>query len=878
MASKRKGGVEEPTGREKKKQKMAIARTIAVQAVKTVSFSENAIAGPSSKPGVNSMRGLPSTIDVEKFSEARAFEIDAMHTAMKNASASSTSRAWQALPRHLRRRAASHDVRRVPLRLREKARAEMDPVRKKALGRATSRLGKSKRLKRTELFARRQRDKLWLETHIWHAKRMKMENMWGYRLVCLFLIDALHTLTAHQAIHPTEKAFRPSHRASIHGSILHDASYYSLVELKGPEFLLKKILDNCCDPHGPGPGSKRYTAGSRVLETYIYKPGSFPFDLISPITIIWKALPSNSNSTVEPSENAVQQENAPERSDPTRKRGMKTKGKGKSKEKEKEHTPALPPSPETTRVIWLRTHPSSYEDVLSSLQTSTSLALDAAKSENGGKKFEVEIADLRGQVNAFEIMGPKSNQVLRGALSPIPQDQRADFKAFWSRLTNVQTSAELGRGIVVGFKVADPRLKFPPKNATVQAPSSDYRVANTVIPSSQLAQSEIWDETTRASLANPRYKKKDLDERRSKLLIPGTHLTPGRQDDRIPVLLIQRSLERPDSKTQGIHGWTLIVPAGWSMAFFSSLTFTGTRVGGQRERQTQAFEAGTPYFPRDLPTSTGYETYASTREKEEQAKWERKPPAKRPNFEKLGTSSPWRADWEAILGFPSRKRIFQEVEEVEGGGLVTTQREQLATQAATEMGPKVWLLRGSEVPLVLSNISKLFNHGAGLMQEINRLRAKRGHEQLDPSVKADDLMKGALVSVRVEMCKRGDPEDLAIVYSVDDNEAKRWEEVLRNPRDPKLALDMETPEEVELSEIVPPESSMIGRLTIGHFSLSQGRGFGIGAMPLAKYLALQEQSQRLRTNTTSPYPPLMVKVRNGNGQRCRVAHVEILAT
>lgn len=26
-------------------------------------------------------------------------------------------------------------------------------------------------------------DKTWLETHIWHAKRMKMENMWGYRLV-----------------------------------------------------------------------------------------------------------------------------------------------------------------------------------------------------------------------------------------------------------------------------------------------------------------------------------------------------------------------------------------------------------------------------------------------------------------------------------------------------------------------------------------------------------------------------------------------------------------------------------------------------------------------------------------------------------------------
>ena len=39
--------------------------------------------------------------------------------------AGSTHRAWQELPRHLRRRAASHHVRRVPLRLRNKTRTEV---------------------------------------------------------------------------------------------------------------------------------------------------------------------------------------------------------------------------------------------------------------------------------------------------------------------------------------------------------------------------------------------------------------------------------------------------------------------------------------------------------------------------------------------------------------------------------------------------------------------------------------------------------------------------------------------------------------------------------------------------------------------------------
>ena len=76
-------------------------------------------------------------------------------------------------------------------------------------------------------------------------------------------------------------------------------------------------------------------------------------------------------------------------------------------------------------------------------------------------------------------------------------------------------------------------------------------------------------------------------------------------------MLIQRSLESPldvvshsgtiasASLSRPIHGWTLIAPKGWGMPLLSSLTHTGTRVGGQRERETQRREAGCVYFPRD---------------------------------------------------------------------------------------------------------------------------------------------------------------------------------------------------------------------------------------------------------------------------------------
>ncbi|KAJ8454463.1 hypothetical protein ONZ45_g19296 [Pleurotus djamor] len=152
MSSKRKSD-EEASGRDKKKQKIKNARTIPVQTVPSTSTSTNGITTANPK----SSSQLPGSLDVERFVEARAFEIDAMHTAMKTASASSTQRAWQALPRHLRRRAASHDVRRVPLRLRDKAKAEMDLPGKKTKKISLPKPGKAKQQSRTEKLLKRQR-------------------------------------------------------------------------------------------------------------------------------------------------------------------------------------------------------------------------------------------------------------------------------------------------------------------------------------------------------------------------------------------------------------------------------------------------------------------------------------------------------------------------------------------------------------------------------------------------------------------------------------------------------------------------------------------------------------------------------------------------
>ncbi|KAF8650133.1 hypothetical protein AX16_005369 [Volvariella volvacea WC 439] len=789
---------------------------------------------------MNSLDGLPSAIDVEKFAEARAFEINAMHEAMKNASSASTTRAWQLLPRHLRRRAASHDVRRVPLRLREKARAEMDPVRKKALGRTISKLGKTKCLTRKQSFLNRQRDKVWLETHLWHAKRMKMEDMWGYRL----------------AVHPTEKAFRPSHRASVHGSIIHDASYLGLIEIKGQEEAVKAVLLSCTDPQGPGAGSARYTNGARVLETHIYALGKYPFEYITPITIIWM----------------------PIRADQTEK-----SSKAKGKEKAQESTDGQPTSKE--RLVWVQMHPATFDEVYKTLQAATSTILDSLNGSN--PEVVVEIADMRDKINMFEIMGPKANQVLKGALKPIPQEKRGEFRTFWKAFGNLQTSGSLPRGMIIGATVVDPRLDFPPKNATAKSPQGTYLTSMlTILPSASIAQSAIWEESVRKSLANPQYTKKELDERRSKNLVPGTKLAPQRKDDRIPILLIQHSLESPnESSTEVIHGWKLIIPSGWAMAFFNSLIFTGTRVGGQRERQTQAFEAGTAYFPRDFPATEAYDVYASTLEEEDVKEWRRKPPAKRVNYEKLGVRSPWKPDWEVVLGLKgavfwkdteeSGKEADSPREENAQNDLVPTQRE-LGVEVEEETSPlEPWLLRGFDVPSILATMSQRLNAAQGLLDHINGLRVKRGLDLLPPEVGADDLLRSALIQVKVKVCARGSPEDLAAIYMLSDEEVREWTRALS--RHGTEIMDGSEEGNQEAAPSPDQSSNIIGYVTTGHYSLSRGIGFAIGVVSLSRFLELQEQAYRLFPNDQK-HAHFLVKFRNRDSLHYRKAYIEVLSS
>lgn len=64
-------------------------------------------------------------LDVAAYAAARTFEIQALEKGMQRSKNALTTRAFQKLPRFLRRRTASHNVKRVPRRLRTRAKREV---------------------------------------------------------------------------------------------------------------------------------------------------------------------------------------------------------------------------------------------------------------------------------------------------------------------------------------------------------------------------------------------------------------------------------------------------------------------------------------------------------------------------------------------------------------------------------------------------------------------------------------------------------------------------------------------------------------------------------------------------------------------------------
>lgn len=216
---------------------------------------------------------VPREVQLFQFLGSRADEIASL---VKDVERKYPKLISQQVPRHMRRRTVSHDKRRLPKRLQLKLAHEPDPPKSKRPSR------KHRRRPRNLLaeYARRQRRHVWLETHIWHAKRFKMADLWGYRV----------------PLHPTDKGIRAAYRGSAKHVLLHDLSYYNCIELIGnEEMLVSKLALLTNTDAGLTFGAKSYLPGTCEGTVVLYHCNCYPFGAIGPAKFLWRALASQND-------------------------------------------------------------------------------------------------------------------------------------------------------------------------------------------------------------------------------------------------------------------------------------------------------------------------------------------------------------------------------------------------------------------------------------------------------------------------------------------------------------------------------------------------------------------------------------------------------
>ena len=609
-------------------------------------------------------------LNVASFVKAREFEIKAMGASMASSKNALSTRAFQQVPRDMRRRTASHNVKRVPKRLRAKASREMKEdktptatARRRAptthkrlrlekakklmqLGALTKKRAQARDQKQNETqepgeadrenasatvprlpklkkdtltkppkaparFRKRQIHKSWLPTHVWHAKRAKMTEpknpLWRYAM----------------PLSPTEKCFRVSHRANtLRGCVGYDTSYMGTIGVEGVEASLVGMLKalGIEDAVSMEKREERWRRGTRSWEGWIRERDE-ERKWIAPVLVLW----------------CVDGERPLEHDAEREKKKIK-------------------------RRLFIRVHPSAFLQAWDEV-------LKVAKIQ----RPQAIVEDLRFEIGSIEITGPDAMEALVGVLNPISDTKPeaslvAGTQATTNRPTVVATDAATSGGsdgeewvdipspsevfprlsaitnpaslppnALLAFVIRDPRIYHPPRTHIPSADDDDVLLSllSTWPPDQTLRSASLFDRTHRL-IASRLPSQKTINRRKTEAGA-GNFPSLSSKDPKIPVMLVTSRAVAPGSTVQrGSPGsytvllpWSCVQPVWYSLMHYPLSSGGTPRFGGLQEKRQTAFESQTPWFPGDFPgTKAGWAWEMMEREWREQ-EWQRRPKGKR---------------------------------------------------------------------------------------------------------------------------------------------------------------------------------------------------------------------------------------------------------
>ncbi|KAK9452196.1 ribonucleases P/MRP protein subunit POP1-domain-containing protein [Limtongia smithiae] len=577
---------------------------------------------------------------ISRFVNAREFEVKELTSSMKKSKAIQKQQTFQIVPRTLRRRAASHHVKLLPPRFRARAAEEMrdnpTPPASKThrrntriyLRRATAAklrvLARSKKAYhyhrkhrmgpiginklvvrpiRGLKFKKRQKNKDWLPTHLWHAKRAHMITKWGYAI----------------PNHPNDKCYRPTHRQSQNGSgVVFDTSYFCTMILQGQKNSVIRVLNAITRAKA---GGAQYTAEHRAYEGPIFystwpkapmcpgepEPKAYEDRMLGDAVIYFDVL----------SPNATEEES-------------------------------------NVRRALIRVHPSIFMTVWEML---LDLSSKARLLENDQS---LEVQDCRYAIGSIDVFGPKVLRIVGTVLRGF--SDLALAKA-WTVARRTGNPKQMLHGIVFPMNFFDPRtITVKTRNRqywnnfdTLNPNVKQDRLLAEMVHSGALKQpSALFTQKGRdAKVEHNTVARRRLKKRRSRSEIK-THERKQFQivfedDIPIPSLVIRR-------KNGAL---SILLPYQWVSIFYRKMVIEGCTIFGGLEQYHQIMsERMLPYFPNDFPgTAPGLaeaKELADAAEKD----WSKRPKSKRFNYASLQLrngdkrgelGNPFGCDWEYLL-------------------------------------------------------------------------------------------------------------------------------------------------------------------------------------------------------------------------------------
>ncbi|CAL7943211.1 unnamed protein product [Xylocopa violacea] len=573
-------------------------------------------------------QSLPNEIHIMKLVSARASEIAAMTYSIENPQ--KTKLVFQKLPVYMRRRVMSHNVKRLPRRLQE---AHLNQMTKSGLPLKIKRPSRRYRRRPHNLLAeynRRQRSKIWLETHIWHAKRFHMTEKWGYRI----------------ANYANDKCFRANYRAVAKHCLMQDVSYYACVEINGPEEILKETLKSHCNPSELTFAAKIFIAGAREGTVMFFKRNGYPRFPIGHVHFLWRPCQSNLRTIwiwVHPSflddfvtEIISSFEFKSDEIQSTCTNGRPTESCTYINEKDCKlsiHKNSLNRfrfyGPLTINVLTNAFHLPNFDERFHSKLDVTKFddsQMDwEEENKNPNKSWHVEYYNSQENIESLKIQ-----------------------KQLWQALKTLQSPSQLPSNIVLGFTVLDPRFHWPDKRTKPQRQSQLIEIMS--MPPVNANSSPIWEQGIREKVSSICATTSAINKLRSQCLVPGINNDKYFNEQvmaKIPILLLQK----PGVGTTGLgSGVDIILPSSWAMPFWLACIFRCVRVGALRESKSIAFEYGNMQSP-DIndPDTPAYTREALSTKLELREKYFRYPPNRRVNFVKLGISSPFFCEWKILM-------------------------------------------------------------------------------------------------------------------------------------------------------------------------------------------------------------------------------------